>query len=529
MIRHIKLMVKHIVSITRYVGNIVITHCICGNENIMGNENAPINENISQNEIIQTNEVIQKKESIRTSEVQFNTKYIEKVDLHSHVLFDVDDGPKTIEDSIRLCEIYIQNGYSAVVATPHHVRGTKYMPSPELLRERKEALEQALQEKGMQLSIYCGMEVRLEEGIVEGLLNNKILSINDTRYVLVELPLSEFPSYTLDLMFRLQTEGYIPVLGHPERNPGVIEDISLARKLHENGVIMQINKGSILGEYGEQIMNTAKKLIREGIVDVISTDSHRAKGRNPSLENVEDILNNIVGTNNTELLMKKNPNAIINNNDVEPLKMTSFEPIKSKKKWPYVVGAIIIGIVMIVGTVNYIFVKKIDFALEKIMAEEVLKDPEFAKKLRRMPGSVVGKLNINDSNSAETGQFALDGRPINNGFTDGNGGNTMSNPFKKNDARTGNSGGESGEPSSGNEVDSTNASEKFTNSDRKRVMDIIKGAVPASELSRYNSMASDGLTAEETKQIKIGLKSYLSAGEIAELKMLYVKYENSKE
>lgn len=474
-------------------------------------------------------------------------------DLHSHLLFDIDDGAKCIEDSIRLVDIYIENGYSGVVATPHYVKGTKYTPSPELLKERRQQVEKVFEEKGVKFSIYLGMEVRLEDGILEGLLEQRILSLNGGRYVLVEFPASEVPSYAFEMLFILQTEGYIPILAHPERNMGILADISVVQRLFDNGIIIQINKGSLLGEYGTQIKDTCIKLLQKGLVHIVATDTHREIDRNPSLHNLKNILIDLVGTENTELILKKNPKEVIRNNDLSPMKTFSISEKKRKANWRVIVASWLIGFTLIAFLGEFAFEKTVDYALEKFVGEEVLKDPVLSKKIKRLSVGIYGTKNKGDTvNNRDTenkggtiddrsGGIALDGKIINESqqydisdiyHWDEESGSYIDLAMYESNQR--NAGGSLDNKSYkfkefySDAVKHINITAKFTNADRTRVLRIIYAAVPRTEIRRLRAFDRDGLTSAEIEEIKATVRGYLSPGDYQELKLLYVKYENSR-
>lgn len=195
------------------------------------------------------------------------------IDLHSHILPGVDDGARDFDESIKIIRALAGEGISSIVATPHYIKGTKYVSSREANEKIIKALKNKVSKENVSVRLELWNEVYIDEGIL-GLIETGEISLI-SKYLLVELPLSgKFPNYR-DILLELIQNGYKVVLAHPERYASFQEDFSRILELDEMGVLMQCNLGSLVGKYGKKAKKTLKKMIKERLVFMFGTDSHR--------------------------------------------------------------------------------------------------------------------------------------------------------------------------------------------------------------------------------------------------------------
>ena len=139
------------------------------------------------------------------------------IDIHSHLLYGVDDGCKTIEESIEILKDLECLGYTDIVLTPHYIANSKYTSSKKDNEKKLNALKNELQKRQIHINLYLGNEIYIDEKIDSLLKDKKITSLNDSDYLLIELPMSgEFPGYE-DILFDLISKGKKVILAHPER------------------------------------------------------------------------------------------------------------------------------------------------------------------------------------------------------------------------------------------------------------------------------------------------------------------------
>jgi protein-tyrosine phosphatase len=139
------------------------------------------------------------------------------IDIHCHILDGVDDGPQSLDESVELCNKLKEAGVSGIIATPHYMIGGGYAPTPETIKSKIDILKGVLKDKSIDLNIYSGMEVFADHGISDGIKNQEIIPLNDTKYVLIEFPMDIVLKHASNLVFSLLVEGYVPIIAHPER------------------------------------------------------------------------------------------------------------------------------------------------------------------------------------------------------------------------------------------------------------------------------------------------------------------------
>jgi protein-tyrosine phosphatase len=196
------------------------------------------------------------------------------IDLHCHILPGVDDGPATLEHSLALAHILLENGFSEVVATPHYIDdfSTEYSTH---IQKQHELLTQALLQAQLPLTVHLGAEILLQPKIEAMAKEKRLPTINGTNYILFELPLFQpLPSYLRHTLFILQTQGYRTILAHPERVEALKDNMEEIYNLTKLGLLLQINVGSLTGIYGKRAQRTVGRIIASGMAHFAATDSH---------------------------------------------------------------------------------------------------------------------------------------------------------------------------------------------------------------------------------------------------------------
>jgi len=231
------------------------------------------------------------------------------VDLHCHVLPDVDDGARCIEDSLKMLRKAAAAGIETVVATPHLLRGVYEIESLE--REQMTAdLQKAADENGINIQIKPGVECYLLPEILEDLNKLRKLTLNNNgKYILVELPMQTIPSYAEDVLFGLNVQGITPVLAHPERNMRICGDPNILFDFVVKGYIAQLNVGSILGYFGRHIRKVAQVLLTHRLIHVIASDMHSANS--PTLAEGVPVVERLLGQEQASRMFTEIPRRIL--------------------------------------------------------------------------------------------------------------------------------------------------------------------------------------------------------------------------
>ncbi len=198
-----------------------------------------------------------------------------KVDLHSHLLPGLDDGVKSIEETIYILKSLRTLGYEKVITTPH-VMSDHYPNSDEQILIRLNEVNQRLKRHNLGIQLEAAAEYYLDEQFVSRIQNGeKVLTFHDN-YLLFETAFINKPAFLEDAVFMMNTNGYQPVLAHPERYVYLLSNRNLIEKLKSMNVLFQINLLSLFGYYSNEVKKSAQFLLKLNAVDLIGTDCHSA-------------------------------------------------------------------------------------------------------------------------------------------------------------------------------------------------------------------------------------------------------------
>ncbi len=238
------------------------------------------------------------------------------IDIHSHVLFDMDDGAEDIETSVELCRDSYMNGCDAIVLTPHFFEYSHLEDFVEERDMRITLLQEALEKENIPLEVLPGAELFLSDRVF-GVDNLDELTINGTKYMLCEMPLNPFDTRNVTRWFdELIDRSYIPILAHPERYYVFHENYELIDKLIERGIIFQVNIDSLIGENGPLAQEMAIDMVCRGIAQLIASDAHDLEFRHTRIIEKLNQLPIEVTETCVERCLIHNPQKIINNEDI---------------------------------------------------------------------------------------------------------------------------------------------------------------------------------------------------------------------
>jgi protein-tyrosine phosphatase len=255
------------------------------------------------------------------------------IDLHSHILPGIDDGPKTLEQSLDLAVLYRNAGFTKVVATPHWVYGTSWTPSIELIHQRIALLRDSLESKQIGIQVYAGMEIALDVNLGDLLIDKHLLTLAGSPYVLIESPFQRLPLGWEQMFFTIMAKGYRIVLAHPERCLQLFSNPELYDEIIEAGVYFQVNYDSFLGHYGKKESEAAFDLLKKGYIHFLATDSHDPLQRHPgNVLKALKILEKTIDAKAIDMLTRINPEHLINGEPLEKTASIDFLP-ENRKRW----------------------------------------------------------------------------------------------------------------------------------------------------------------------------------------------------
>lgn len=249
------------------------------------------------------------------------------IDIHSHILYGVDDGPETIELSHALLRNAVQEGITEIVSTSHVLHPQYNCPSEAVL-EQVQALQNWCKEENVPITIHTGHEVRIHEDLAALLDEKKVLPLGNSNYVLIELPSDTVPTYTKPLIIQLQERGYRPIIAHPERNRAIIENPRKLKDLVNHGALTQVTGGSLTGFFGKTVQKSALELIDLNLIHTYGSDVHHIERRPFYYDAGLSVLEKRKQGDLVEVLLENNERVLRNE------RLILFEPKKTKtKKW----------------------------------------------------------------------------------------------------------------------------------------------------------------------------------------------------
>ncbi len=236
----------------------------------------------------------------------------EVLDLHNHVLFGLDDGCRTPAESIALAEAAKAAGHAGFVATPH-IRPGMFDNDPDGIRRRRDEVRPLLEPVGLEL--FLGAEYYFAPELLEAAKDKAILTLGESsRYVLIELPLRQLPPRCDDLLYEIRLRGYVPVIAHPERCEEVARNIDRALEMFaRNGVLLQLDAGSLVGHYGRTAKKASEKLVKAGAYHVAACDLHRPEDVDAIVAPAMKALEKLLKKRRVDLaaLTSRNPRRIV--------------------------------------------------------------------------------------------------------------------------------------------------------------------------------------------------------------------------
>lgn len=233
------------------------------------------------------------------------------IDIHSHILFGVDDGSVSLKMSKAMLKDAAEQGICRIIATPHYRQEMFDYPAKKIMENFKVLKEEAAT-LGIELRLGC--EYFVDNEIIENIERKRVATLAGSRYVLTEYSSSAHFSMIKGFCHTLLRQGYIPVIAHIERIGKLAHHIEYVRELSDMGVMLQVNASGMLGEDGFMKKQTIKKWLKEGLVDVVASDGHNMKKRPIYMEDASIYLEKVMGPEVRDALLYYNPLKIFEEN-----------------------------------------------------------------------------------------------------------------------------------------------------------------------------------------------------------------------
>jgi len=259
------------------------------------------------------------------------------VDIHCHLLPGIDDGARDEEAALAMARMAVADGIRTTIVTPHQ-QGNYASNRGDDIRRRTAELQQSLNRAQIPLTVLPGADVRIEDGMLERLASGEVLSLADhRRHVLLELPHELY--FPIDPLLKvLHQHGLVGILSHPERNRGILSRPELIRPLVDQGCLMQVTAGSLMGTFGPDSQRLAGWMLTRGLVHFLATDAHSPTRRRPRLECAYQRARELTGSQIACLLCKHNPARVARGEPVsshlpaQPVTVKGWRGLLPRKK-----------------------------------------------------------------------------------------------------------------------------------------------------------------------------------------------------
>lgn len=239
------------------------------------------------------------------------------IDIHFHIVPGVDDGPKTLEDSERILEMASRDGIKKIIATSHRNHPQDFKPTIDYESSLK-TVQTLVAEKFPEISVFTGAELYIRDGfenILDSLPYN--FTLNNTRYVLIEFPVSVDIRTVTDAVYELKIRNFIPILAHIERYPSLIDQPQELEKLKNEGAFIQVTGVALTGKHGKTIKKQLIKLLKNGFIDFIASDTHSTDRRAPNLSGSYELVVEKTSKQEAERIFIENPERLLKGKPIE--------------------------------------------------------------------------------------------------------------------------------------------------------------------------------------------------------------------
>ncbi len=232
------------------------------------------------------------------------------IDIHCHLLPNIDDGPSSWEESLELARLYDGEGIQTAIATPHWINGSHWEPDPDQVIEMVGILNEKTKAENIPLKILPGMEVGMTDNLIELLNDDSVLTLGGGSHILLESPFTSLPYKVEELISRLRKIGITTILAHPERCQEVQSNPKRLEVMVESGALIQITSSSLIGHFGIKSKNCATWLATRGLIHLIASDAHSPTTRPPLIRKPLSILEEIIGREATRIIEERTHNII---------------------------------------------------------------------------------------------------------------------------------------------------------------------------------------------------------------------------
>lgn len=253
------------------------------------------------------------------------------IDIHSHVIPTVDDGSRSVDETFKMIKEAHRAGFNGIICTSHYFEGY-YEAKACQRQEYVDAFNKEIHKEWHNFKLYLGNEIYLTNKFADLINQGKAVPLANSKYVLFEFSLNVKPLDAIELVDQIFDQGFIPILAHPERYKFLQRDQDLLYEFAEEGVLLQCNYGSLIGQYGRKAELLARKLLENDMVTFMGTDAHRQDTIYTKILECTNVMHNLIDGQKFKQITETNPKKIIDNQDIVPPTVRRLDFTYSERK-----------------------------------------------------------------------------------------------------------------------------------------------------------------------------------------------------
>lgn len=238
------------------------------------------------------------------------------IDIHSHVIPAVDDGSANVEETFEMIKEAKNAGFTDIILTSHFLLNHYETETNELIFW-KNKLQEVLDKQGININLHSGMEIYISNQMEDLIRNKRLLTLANSRYMLIELPMGSTIQYLDHVLYLLESLGIKPIIAHPERYKYVQDNPDIVQEYKDKGALIQCNYASVLGIYGNSAKKAVKKILKSGYVDFLGSDCHKQNQIYTVIPDAVKKIKKIIGDLEFKKISTLNPQKILNNEQWE--------------------------------------------------------------------------------------------------------------------------------------------------------------------------------------------------------------------
>ena len=233
------------------------------------------------------------------------------IDIHCHILPNMDDGAQSMAEALEMARLAAQSGVTDIIATPHFPADMLQEKLPQKVLQTLDRFQKALEKAQIPLNVHPGSEILCLPDAVTLARRGLLPTLGQGQYLLTEFFFDESSQYIDQMLQEISQLGYTPIVAHPERYHAIQQNIRIVEDWFARGYLMQVNKGSVLGAFGSNVQTAAEHLLYHGLAHVLASDAHHADYRTPHMQQLYHWALDHLGMQYTHVLLQENPSRIL--------------------------------------------------------------------------------------------------------------------------------------------------------------------------------------------------------------------------